>query len=68
MPLTVYEMETAARHRRTAKRFRRRRFNKVSLRNGEIDLHDILPSIANNTVVCNAANSGCKAIGFAKAV
>jgi len=30
--------------------------------------HDILPSIANNNVVCNAAKSGCKAYGFAKAV
>ena len=28
----------------------------------------ILSSIANNTVVCNAAKSGCKAIGFARTV
>jgi len=30
--------------------------------------HYILPSIANNIIVCNAAKSGCKAIGFARAV
>lgn len=30
--------------------------------------YDILSSIANNGVVCNAAKSGCKAIGFARTV
>ena len=29
---------------------------------------NILSSIANNGVVCNAAKSGCKAIGFARTV
>ena len=29
---------------------------------------DILSSIANNGVVCSAAKSGCKAIGFARTV
>ena len=31
-------------------------------------LDNILSSIANNGVVCNAAKSGCKAIGFARTV
>jgi len=30
--------------------------------------HYILSSIANNGVVCSAAKSGCKAIGFARTV
>ena len=41
---------------------------KVMEQVGLIHKPNILSSIANNGVVCSAAKSGCKAIGFARTV